>query len=64
MIAAIDAVRGPGRRLERLILPELSEAEKALADNAVLDPEHPDDLLEPFSSPGLFTKARWLRKPR
>ncbi len=55
---------GNGRTLERLNLPELDEAEKAIADNAVLDPENPDDMFEPFSSPGLFARVRHLRKPR
>ena len=64
MMGAVRTVSGNGRHLKRLELPELTEAEKAVADNAVLDPEHPDDLFEPLTSPGLFSKARWLRKPR
>ena len=64
MLQIIEGEPGNGCRLERLELPELSEGEKAIAENAALDPEHPDDLFEPFSSPGLFTRVRNLRKPR
>lgn len=55
---------GNGRTLERLDLPELDDAEKTIADNAILDPENPDEMFEPFSSPGLFARVRKLRKPR
>ena len=54
---------GNGRTLCALKLPELTDAEKALADNAVLDPENPDEMFEPFASPGLFARARKLRSP-
>lgn len=56
--------KGSGRRLRPLELPELSEAEKAIAENSVLDPENPDEMFEPFASPGLFTRVRMLRKPK
>ena len=55
---------GNGRTLDRLKLPNLDDTEKAIADNAVLDPENPDEMFEPFSSPGLFARVRNLRKPR
>ena len=64
MRAIIEGAPGMGPSLERLDLPELDEAEKAIADNAVLDPENPDEMFEPFSSPGLFARVRKLRKPR
>jgi phosphatidylserine/phosphatidylglycerophosphate/cardiolipin synthase-like enzyme len=60
----IEGAGSDGRRLERLDIPELDDAEKAIADNAVLDPENPDEMFEPFSSPGLFARVRHLRKPR
>ncbi|WP_411291122.1 phospholipase D-like domain-containing protein [Sphingorhabdus sp.] len=59
----IDNETGNGRTLRQLDLPELTEADKALADNAVLDPENPDEMFEPFSSPGLFARARKLHAP-
>lgn len=62
MMSAVESLQGDGRRLERLKLPDLTDAEKILADNAVLDPEHPDDLFEPFASPGLFSRTRWINR--
>lgn len=59
----IEDVPGSGRTLRRFELPELTEAEKVLAENAVLDPESPDEMFEPFASPGLFARARKLRSP-
>jgi phosphatidylserine/phosphatidylglycerophosphate/cardiolipin synthase-like enzyme len=63
MREAIEAIPSTGRCLKRLDLPELTEAEKVVAENAALDPEHPDEMFEPFSSPGIFSRSRWLRKP-
>lgn len=60
ILATLD--RG-GRTLRRLELPELSEDEKALAENAVLDPESADEMFEPFASPGLFQRSKLLRAP-
>lgn len=59
----IENHRGSGRTLNLLKLAELTEAEKALAENAALDPESADEMFEPFSSPGLFARARKLRSP-
>ena len=59
----IDHEKGNGRRLVRLDLPELTDAEKALADNAVLDPESAEEMFEPFSSPGLFSRVKRLKSP-
>ena len=53
-----------GRRLVRLALPQLSDAEKALADQEVLDPEQPDELFEPFAKQSLFRRSRILIAPR
>jgi phosphatidylserine/phosphatidylglycerophosphate/cardiolipin synthase-like enzyme len=60
----IEADKRHGPTLQPLALPELDEADKLIAENAALDPEHPDQLFEPFSSPGLFARVRNLRKPR
>jgi phosphatidylserine/phosphatidylglycerophosphate/cardiolipin synthase-like enzyme len=64
MRAIIDGEAGNGPTLRLLELPKLDEADKTVAENAVLDPEHPDDLFEPFASPGLFARVRKLRKPK
>jgi phosphatidylserine/phosphatidylglycerophosphate/cardiolipin synthase-like enzyme len=60
----IESAKGNGPWLKRLELPELDDAEKAIAENAILDPENPHEMFEPFSSPGLFARVRKLRKPR
>lgn len=59
----IENYPGNGRTLQLLKLSELTDAEKALAENAALDPESADEMFEPFSSPGLFARARKLRSP-
>jgi phosphatidylserine/phosphatidylglycerophosphate/cardiolipin synthase-like enzyme len=59
----IENHSGNGRRLCLLELAELTDIEKALAENAVLDPATPDEMFEPFSSPGLFARARKLYSP-
>ena len=53
MIAAIEALRGPGKTLDLLEMEELSEVQIALADNEVLDPESPDEMFEPFGKHGM-----------
>ncbi len=63
-----------GRHLRRYHPPELSEAERKLAESQFLDPEHPDDMFEPFAKGGLFrkgsrlsrirTRLHWRRKTR
>jgi len=63
MRAAVKSFAGAGRSLRRLELPELTEAERVIADNAALDPERPEEMFEPFSSPGIFARSRWLRTP-
>jgi phosphatidylserine/phosphatidylglycerophosphate/cardiolipin synthase-like enzyme len=64
MCDIIENAKGNGPTLEPLALPELDDADKLIAENAALDPAHPDQMFEPFSSPGLFTRVRNLRKPR
>lgn len=63
MRALADSVTA-GRRLVRLELKEMTPEEQALADNAVLDPEKPEDLFEPMTSAGLFSASGILRRPR
>jgi phosphatidylserine/phosphatidylglycerophosphate/cardiolipin synthase-like enzyme len=61
-----DIIEGPGgngRSLRRLDLPELTDAEKTLAEHAALDPESADEMFEPFASPGLFSRAKRLKSP-
>jgi phosphatidylserine/phosphatidylglycerophosphate/cardiolipin synthase-like enzyme len=60
----IENEKGNGPTLQPLALPKLDEAEKTIAENAALDPESPDEMFEPFSTPGLFARVRNLRKPR
>ncbi len=63
MQALIESVPQSGKSLKRLVLPELGDVETALAQNQILDPERPEDMFEPFSSPGLFRRGR-LRPAR
>ena len=53
-----------GKRLIRLVLPELSEAEQKLADQSILDPESPDEMFEPFAKKSIFRRSRVLNKPQ
>ena len=60
----IDEAPKWGKRLEPFGLRPLSETEKAVADSALLDPERPEQLFEPFSSKrGLFRRGGLLRRP-
>jgi phosphatidylserine/phosphatidylglycerophosphate/cardiolipin synthase-like enzyme len=61
MRALIEQSGDPaGRHLRRYRSPELSEAERKLADSEVLDPERPEDMFEPFARGGLFRKGSRL----
>ncbi|WP_296678918.1 phospholipase D-like domain-containing protein [Novosphingobium sp.] len=54
-----------GKRLEPFVLQALTEAEQAVADNALLDPERPEEMFEPIHKRrGLFRRGSWLRRPR
>jgi phospholipase D1/2 len=44
LIAAIEMLSGPGRSLRPFDPPEINDAEKALADHELLDPERPRSL--------------------
>lgn len=52
MIATIEKLRGPGRSLVPYEIPDLSDIEKWLADNEVLDPEGPEAIFEGFAKEG------------
>lgn len=64
MVELIENAPRHGKRLEPFDLRPLTDAEKAVADNALFDPERPEELLEPFSSRrGLFRRGGLLRRP-
>ena len=64
MAAAIDAAQNSGKRLVPFVLRPLTDAEKAVADNALLDPERPEELFEPIGRRrGLFRRGGILRRP-
>src|SRR5690606_4878240 len=58
MARMIDNAPRDGQKTLRLFeLPELGEMEQALADNAVLDPESPEEMFEPIGRRrGLFRR--------
>jgi phosphatidylserine/phosphatidylglycerophosphate/cardiolipin synthase-like enzyme len=62
MIGFIDARPNTGKRLVRLELPELTDAEKFVAENELLDPDSPEGFFEPLHKRGLFRKRR-LKRP-
>ena len=65
MFALIENTPRRGKYLEPFALRPLSETERAVADNALLDPERPEELFEPFSKRrGLFRRGGFLRRPR
>lgn len=64
MAGMVAALPRRGRRLEPYVLRPLSDAEKALADSALLDPERPDEFFEPIGRRGLFRRGGILRRPR
>lgn len=58
IIAAIEAIRGPGRSLRPYEVPDLSSVEAWLADNEVLDPESPSEIFEALTKRRLFSRYR------
>lgn len=65
MIDLIENAPRSGKRLDPFVLRPLTDAGKAVADNALFDPERPEELFEPFSKRrGLFRGAGWLTRPR
>lgn len=64
MIELLDAAPRVGKHVVPFGLRPLTDAEKAVADNALLDPERPEELFEPFSARrGLFRRGGLLRRP-
>ncbi|WP_291178303.1 phospholipase D-like domain-containing protein [Erythrobacter sp.] len=65
MAGLIDHSRGDGTRtLRRYHPPDLNGAQRTLAESALLDPEDPDDMFEPFAKGGLFRKGSRLARFR
>jgi phosphatidylserine/phosphatidylglycerophosphate/cardiolipin synthase-like enzyme len=64
MVAMIDSLPPTGKRLEPFVLRPLTDAEKAIADSALLDPERPEEFFEPIGKRGLFRRGGILRRPR
>lgn len=65
MIDLIEGAPKKGKRLEAFVLRELTDTERAVADNALLDPERPEEMFEPISRRrGLFRRGSWLLRPR
>lgn len=65
MAAMVDGLAMHGKRLAPFVLRPLTDAEKAVADNALLDPERPGELFEPIGKRrGLFRRGGILRRPR
>jgi phosphatidylserine/phosphatidylglycerophosphate/cardiolipin synthase-like enzyme len=64
MAAAVDSLPRIGKRLEPFVLRPLTDAEKTLADSALLDPERPEEFFEPIGKRGLFRRGGRLRRPR
>lgn len=65
MSGLIDSLPPGGKRLEPFVLRPLTDAEKAVADNTLLDPESPQEFFEPFSRRrGLFRRGGILRRPK
>ena len=64
MFDLIENAPRTGKRLDPFVLRPLTDTEKAVADNALLDPERPEQLFEPFSARrGLFRRGGFLRRP-
>ena len=57
LIAGIEELRDkPGRTLRPYVTPDLNDVQAWLADNEVLDPEGPAEMLEPMNQRGLFRR--------
>ncbi len=65
MRALIDAaITETGRNLLEYIPPELNEVQQTLAESALLDPEKPDDMFEPYARGGMFRAGSRLKQVR
>ena len=59
LIAAIESLRSEGRSLRPIETPQLSDVEKWLADNELLDPEGPEEIFKPLAQRrGLLRRLR------
>ena len=59
LIAGIEEMRDkPGRTLRPYATPNLNDVQAWLADNEVLDPEGPGEMLEPIGPYGLFRRMK------
>ena len=58
IIEAIECLRGKGKTLRPFEITDLTEVEKWLADNEVLDPNGPSGMFEPTSGGGLLRRLR------
>jgi phosphatidylserine/phosphatidylglycerophosphate/cardiolipin synthase-like enzyme len=65
-IAAIESARitGSAKTLIPYETPAISDLEKWLADNEILDPEGPEEMFEPIERRGLFRGWHWRRAGR
>jgi phosphatidylserine/phosphatidylglycerophosphate/cardiolipin synthase-like enzyme len=65
MAGMIDHSHGDSdRSLRRYHPPDLNSVQETLAHSALLDPEDPDDMFEPFAKGGLFRKGSRLARYR
>ena len=65
MAAMIEGIDPACQRLKPFHLRALTDTEKTVADNALLDPERPEELFEPIGlRRGLFRRGGILRRPK
>ncbi|GGC02249.1 phospholipase D/transphosphatidylase [Novosphingobium endophyticum] len=62
MAATIGSLVPAGKYVEPLPLKHLSDAERALGESALLDPERPGELFEPIERRGLFRRKGQLMR--
>lgn len=64
LVAAIEQLRDkPGRTLRPYVTPDLNGVQAWLADNEILDPEGPGEMMEPVTERGLFRRMRgWMQR--
>jgi phosphatidylserine/phosphatidylglycerophosphate/cardiolipin synthase-like enzyme len=59
MVDAIEALRGPGKSLDLLDMETLGATQEFIAENELLDPERPEEMLDPIAKRGLAKS--WAR---
>ena len=66
LLATIEALSRPGRRLELLPIEKPSETARFIAETELLDPKSPDAMFEQVTRKSLFDplRARLRRRPR